>query len=112
MINRLPDAARARVAAQVLISPDPEAVFEVKVGDWFGAAHHEGVIAIGPEIVKTKVPVICVHGDEEGTDSFCQTLIGKPNVRQLVLPGGHHYDGDYDKLGAGIAGALPGRILK
>ena len=62
-----------------------------------------------PEIAQAKVPVICVHGDEEGDDSFCQTLAGKPNVRQLVLPGGHHYNGDYDKLGAGIAGSLPAR---
>lgn len=109
VINRLPEAARARVAAQVLISPDAEAVFEIHVGDWFGNTHHEGAIPITPEIAKTKVPVICVHGDEEGADSFCQTLLGKPNVRQLALPGGHHYNGDYDKLGAGIAAALPAK---
>jgi type IV secretory pathway VirJ component len=109
VINRLPDAAQSRVSAQVLISPDPEAVFEVKVGDWFGSAHHEGTIPIAPEIAKTKVPVICVHGDEEGAESFCQQLIGKPNVTQLALPGGHHYDGDYDKLGAAIMGSLPAR---
>lgn len=108
-INRLPEAARTRVAAQVLISPDPEAVFEIHVGDWFGNTHHEGAIPITPEIAKTKVPVICVHGDEEGADSFCQALAAKPNVRLLALPGGHHYNGDYDKLGAGIAGALPAR---
>ena len=107
LINRLPDAARARVAAQVLISPDAEAVFEIHVGDWFGSTHHEGAMPILPEIAKTKVPVICVHGAEEGEDSFCLKLAGKPNVRQLELPGGHHYNGDYDKLGAGIAGALP-----
>ena len=106
VVNRVPDAARARIAAQVLISPDPEAVFEIHVGDWFGSTQHEGAIPILPEIGKTKVPVICVHGDEED-DSFCKTLLGKPNVRELVLPGGHHYNGDYDKLGAGIAGALP-----
>jgi type IV secretory pathway VirJ component len=107
VINRMPDAARTRVAAQVLISPDPEAVFEVHMGDWFGSTHHEGAIAITPEIARTKVPVICVHGDEEGADSFCQTLIGKANVRQLLLSGGHHYNGDYDKLGAAIVAALP-----
>jgi type IV secretory pathway VirJ component len=109
VINRLPDAALRRVAAQVLISPDPEAVFEVKVGDWFGSAHHEGAIPVAPEIAKTKVPVICVHGDEEGADSLCQILAGKPNVRQLELPGGHHYNGDYDKLGASIVASLPVR---
>jgi type IV secretory pathway VirJ component len=109
LINRLPDAARERVAAQVLISPDAEAVFEIHVGDWFGSTHHEGAIPILPEIAKTKVPVICVHGAEEGADSFCLQLAGKPNVRQLELPGGHHYNGDYDRLGAGIAGSLPSR---
>ena len=107
VINRLPDAARTRVSAQVLLSPDPEAVFEVHVGDWFGSTHHEGAIAVAPEINRTKVPVICVHGDEEGADSFCVTLTGKPNVRQLMLSGGHHYNGDYDKLGAAIANNLP-----
>jgi type IV secretory pathway VirJ component len=108
VINRAPDAARARIAAQVLISPDPEAVFEIHVGDWFGSTQHEGALPILPEIAKTKVPVICVHGDEED-DSFCKALVGRANLRELVLRGGHHYNGDYDKLGAGIAGALPAK---
>ena len=107
LVNRLPDSARERVAAQVLISPDAEAVFEIHVGDWFGSTQHEGAIPILPDIAKTKVPVICVHGVDEGADSFCQMLAGKPNVRQLELPGGHHYNGDYDKLGASIYKALP-----
>ncbi|HEX7915427.1 AcvB/VirJ family lysyl-phosphatidylglycerol hydrolase [Rudaea sp.] len=109
VVNRVADAARARIAAQVLISPDPEAVFEIHVGDWFGSTHHEGAIAIAPEIADTKVPVICVHGAEEGADSFCATLVGKPNVTDVSLPGGHHYDGDYDALGKAIATELPAR---
>jgi len=109
VVNRVADAARARIAAQVLISPDPEAVFEIHVGDWFGSTHHEGAIAITPEIADTKVPVICVHGAEEGADSFCATLVGKPNVTDVSLPGGHHYDGDYEALGARIAASLPPR---
>ena len=109
LINRLPEAARARVAAQVLISPDDEAVFEIHVGDWFGSTHHEGAIAVLPEIRSTKVPVVCVHGSEEGADSFCLKLAALPNVHQLELPGGHHYKGDYDKLGASIYAALPKR---
>jgi type IV secretory pathway VirJ component len=106
VINRLPDAARQRIAAQVLISPDPEAVFEIHVGDWFGSTQHKGAIPVTPEIAKTAVPVICVHGDEEPADSFCRTLVGRPNVHELVLPGGHHYNGDYDKLGASIVASL------
>jgi type IV secretory pathway VirJ component len=106
VINRVPEAARTRVAAQVLISPDPEAVFEIHVGDWFGSTQHEGAIAILPEIAKTVVPVTCVHGNEED-DSFCFKIAHLPKVKLLELPGGHHYNGDYDKLGAGIAGSLP-----
>jgi len=55
------------------------------------------------------VPVICVHGADEGEDSFCAKLAGKANVRQLELPGGHHYNGDYDALGERIAASLPAR---
>jgi type IV secretory pathway VirJ component len=106
VVNRVADAARSRIAVQVLISPDSDAVFEIHVGDWFGSTHHEGAIPIAPELAKSKVPAICVHGNDED-DSYCLTLNAKPNVRPLGLPGGHHYNGDYDKLGAGIAAALP-----
>jgi type IV secretory pathway VirJ component len=107
VVNRLPPAAASRVMAQVLISPDPEAVFEIHVGDWFGSTHHEGALPITPEIDKTKVPVICVNGADEGTDAFCPTIANKPLVKLLTLPGAHHYNGDYDKLGASIVNALP-----
>jgi type IV secretory pathway VirJ component len=109
VINRVPAAARARIKAQVLISPDDEAVFEIHVGDWFGSTHHDGAIPIAPEIANTKVPVICVHGADEGADSFCAKLAGQPNVTDVSLPGGHHYDGDYDALGASIATSLRAR---
>ena len=110
VVNRVADAARTRIAAQVLISPDEEAVFEIHVGDWFGSTHHEGAIPIAPEIANTKVPVICVHGADEGADSFCAILNGKPNVQDVSLPGGHHYNGDYDALGERIAASLPARV--
>jgi type IV secretory pathway VirJ component len=109
VVNRLADTARARIAAQVLISPDAEAVFEIHVGDWFGSTHHDGAIAIAPEIASTNVPVICVHGADEGADSFCAMLSGQPNVKDVALPGGHHYNGDYDALGERIAASLPAR---
>ena len=108
LVNRLPESARKRIAAQVLISPDDEAVFEIHVGDWFGSTAHKGAIAVAPEIAKTQVPVICVHGADED-DSFCKQIVRNSNVRELVLPGAHHYNGDYDKLGAAIVTALPAK---
>ena len=109
VVNRLPSAAQSRVAAQVLISPDPEAVFEIHVGDWFGSTHHEGAIPIMSEIDKTKVPVICVNGADEGAGAFCPKIAGKPMVKLLTSPGAHHYNGDYDKLGASIVASLPAK---
>jgi type IV secretory pathway VirJ component len=107
VVNRLPAAARAKIKAQVLISPDDEAVFEIHVGDWFGSTHHEGALPLAPEVASTMVPVICVHGADEGADSFCAKIKGRPNVKDVEMPGGHHYDGDYDALGASIAASLP-----
>jgi type IV secretory pathway VirJ component len=112
VVNRLPDAARARISAQVLISPDAEAVFEIHVGDWFGSTHHDGAVPLAPEIASSKVPVICVHGEEEGADSFCPSIKGQANVQDLALPGAHHYNGDYDALGASIVASLPARAAR
>jgi hypothetical protein len=79
--------ARERIAAQVLISPDAEAVFEIHVGDWFGSTQHEGAINIAGHRQDEGAGDL-VHGADEGADSFCQALAGKPNVRQLDYPAG------------------------
>jgi len=105
IINRLPTELRKRVQGGVMISPDDEAVFEIHVGDWFGSTHHDGALPIGPEIAASKVPLVCVHGADED-DSFCLKP-APPHMRVVALPGGHHYDGDYDKLGALIVKSLP-----
>lgn len=96
VLNRLPDDARAKIDLQFMISPDDEAVFEIKVGDWFGGAHHDGALPIAPELAQTNVPAFCLHGDDED-DSPCPKLGEK--VTALSLPGGHHYDGDYAAIG-------------
>ena len=106
-INRAAAAARARIAAGVMISPDAEAVFEIHVGDWFGSTHHEGALPLAAEVANTKVTLLCVHGDEEGADSFCPSQAGKPKLTEIVLPGGHHYNGDYATLATRIAASLP-----
>lgn len=103
VVNRLPDAERARVDAGVMISPDDEAVFEIHVGDWFGSTRHDEALPLGPEIARSAVPLVCVHGADED-DSFC---LKAARVHAVALPGGHHYDGDYAALGAAIVANLP-----
>lgn len=104
VLNRLPDDLRRRVRGGVMISPDDEAVFEIHVGDWFGSTHHDEAIPIGPEIAASKVPLLCVHGADED-DSPCR--VPQPTMRVASLPGGHHYDGDYEALGALVVRELP-----
>lgn len=104
LINRLPAVLAARIDMGVMISPDPEAVFEIRIGDWFGGAHHEGGVPVMPEILKSPTPILCVHGNDED-DSFCREAKA-PTLRVQGFPGGHHYDGNYQGLGDLIVGAL------
>ncbi|MFO1507025.1 MAG: AcvB/VirJ family lysyl-phosphatidylglycerol hydrolase [Lysobacterales bacterium] len=106
IVNRLPPAAQARVVGGVMISPDDAAVFEIHVGDWFGSTKHDDALPIGPEIASSPVPLVCVHGATED-DSYCLKLAGT-KVHVVSLPGGHHYNGRYDALGALVADNLPG----
>jgi type IV secretory pathway VirJ component len=107
--NRLPHAARSRVQGGVMISPDDSAVFEIHVGDWFGSTLHDDALPLGPEIARSELPLVCVHGADED-DSFC--LKPQPaKLRIVALPGGHHYDGDYGALGRAILANLPAPAL-
>lgn len=105
MVNRLPAELAARTVAGVMISPDPDAVFEIKVGDWFGGGQHDGSLPVKPEIAKSPIPITCIHGADED-DSFCPAFTAA-RFQTRSLPGGHHYDGDYDALGRVILDVLP-----
>ncbi|MEO7148964.1 MAG: AcvB/VirJ family lysyl-phosphatidylglycerol hydrolase [Rhodanobacteraceae bacterium] len=104
--NRLTDAQRTRIAGGVMISPDDSAVFEIKVGDWFGNVKQADALPLAPEVAHAKIPLVCVSGITE-SDAWCPVAAKLRAVRVVQLPGGHHYDGDYDKLGAAILDALP-----
>ncbi|MEO6075522.1 MAG: AcvB/VirJ family lysyl-phosphatidylglycerol hydrolase, partial [Dokdonella sp.] len=71
-------------------------VFEIKVGDWFGGGQHEGTLAVQPEIERSAIRIVCIDGKDED-DSFCPGFHA-PQFRSVSLPGGHHYNGDYDLL--------------
>jgi type IV secretory pathway VirJ component len=54
----------------------------------------------------------CIYGAEE-EDSPCRTL-GKARIEAIELPGGHHFNGDYERVAravlqvAGAGGHNPG----
>jgi type IV secretory pathway VirJ component len=99
MENRLPDESRSLVKATALIALSDEAFFEFHVSHWLGAP--TGGLPTAPEVTSGRMgPVACVYGKDE-TDSPCRKLHGA-GLRAIVLPGGHHFDGDY----AGVAQAI------
>ena len=104
VINRLPPALQTKLDGGVMISPDPDAVFEIKVGDWFGGGSHDGTVAVQPEIQSSRVPIVCIYGKDED-DSFCPAFQAR-HFRSINLPGGHHYNGDYDTLGRTVIESL------
>ncbi|WP_449575608.1 virulence factor family protein [Methylibium petroleiphilum] len=102
-INRLPARTRASVQLTALLGLGQKAAFEFHVTHWIGAS---GDRPIAPEAQKLSAAgTLCIHGSDE-RDSLCPQLAPK-HVRALVLPGGHHFGGDYDALAGRILEAVP-----
>ncbi|MEO8366433.1 MAG: AcvB/VirJ family lysyl-phosphatidylglycerol hydrolase [Pseudoxanthomonas sp.] len=93
-VNRLPAATRAMVAQTVLMGLGDNASFEFHLANWIGK---DDGLPIMPEVRKLKeADTLCVYGDDDD-DSICPK-IPPGHVHVQVLPGGHHFDGAYDKL--------------
>ncbi|MEP6882656.1 MAG: AcvB/VirJ family lysyl-phosphatidylglycerol hydrolase [Dokdonella sp.] len=97
LINRLPSGLRQKVDSGIMISPDSEAAFEIHIGDWLGNTHDKDALPVLPDISRSTVPLVCIHGVDED-DSFCKPGLDA-KLRVLTLPGGHHYDGNFGELG-------------
>jgi type IV secretory pathway VirJ component len=95
LVSRLPAELRARVALVALLGPSTEASFEFHVTEWLGRGPR-GQPTV-PEIERlAPTPVLCVRGEDD-PDSACAAVRG-PAVRVRMLPGGHHFGGDYGRL--------------
>jgi type IV secretory pathway VirJ component len=95
VVNRLSSATRSRVQQVALLAPAQRAVFEFHLASWL-RVEEEGQPLL-PEMRKlTETAVLCVYGvDEE--NSPCPR-VPLPHVRAIGLSGGHHFDGDYERL--------------
>jgi type IV secretory pathway VirJ component len=106
LLNRLAGDARARVVSTALLGLSSDAFFEFHVGQWVGAA--EGGLAVAPEMRRLKgANITCIYGKEE-TDSLCRALSADV-AHRAELGGGHHFGGDYQRLGELILGTIPAR---
>ena len=108
MAGRMSRATRNKLALVAMLGPGTHTEFEFRLSNWLTEENRPEGHAMIPEMPKlAKTPVLLVCGsEEEGT--LCQNYQA-PNVKNLILPGGHHFDKRYPEIalailrGAGIA---------
>ncbi|MGE0584308.1 MAG: virulence factor family protein [Flavobacteriaceae bacterium] len=91
----LPAGIQSSVRAIVLLSPETSTGFSISVTGWLGlqSGDHDVVDAVA------KLPagkVHCLYGKDEDDSACTSPALSKTNV--LALDGGHHFDGDYERL--------------
>ncbi len=94
--NHLPETDRKDVNLIVLLALGKAADFEIHVSGWLGKSSTG--FPILPEL--NRIPgkkVLCIYGQEEKDDTAC-TEYSAPGAQVVQLPGGHHFDHNYQKL--------------
>ena len=103
-VNRLPPASRRLILTTTLLGLGRKAAFEFHLANWVGPTQG---LPILPEYRQLSgARTLCVFGAGD-KDSLCADLpAGTPGI--IGLPGGHHFDGDYEGL-AGLVLKFAGR---
>jgi type IV secretory pathway VirJ component len=97
LASRLPAETRSRLGGVVLLGPSERASFAFHLSSWLGGGG-DPAFPVRPELRRLAgLAVTCVRegGDRE---SPCAADPSVP-VHVVTLPGGHHFGGDYERLG-------------
>jgi type IV secretory pathway VirJ component len=105
MASRLPPETLDRVSGLVLLGPSMTAKFEFHLTDWIGGSGSKKGEPVLPEVEKIAgTKILCMAGAEEA-DSLCLKL-DRRKFRVEILSGGHHFGGEYERIGRLIAGEM------
>ena len=100
LASRLPAELRSTVQLIALLGPVRTTDFEFHLTDWLGG-NDPTALPIAPEVEKLRdLRLLCVQGEQED-DSLCPTL-DATLAHRFVLPGAHHFGGDYGVIAARI----------
>lgn len=95
VVNRLPAATRAHLTLAVMMGLGKKADFQFHLSNWV-ISTNDGP-PIPAEVAKLPAGIgMCIYGADE-TDSACPGLDAH-QVKLVKLAGGHHFDGNYDRL--------------
>jgi type IV secretory pathway VirJ component len=108
--TRLPADLQAGIDVVSLIGLSTGADFEIRVVGWIGAPPSAKALPIPPELARVPAGhVQCIYGADDAEGSACPDLAGTA-ADVVRLPGGHHFDGDYERLTRRILAAWRARI--
>ncbi|MEW6390554.1 MAG: AcvB/VirJ family lysyl-phosphatidylglycerol hydrolase [Pseudomonadota bacterium] len=100
IIPKLPGDVRAQISRVVLIGTGPDGDLRFHPVSWLNLAPRDS-FPVAPAIAALKdVKITCVYGDKERRD-ICPDL-PDDKVAKIRLPGGHHFNGDYGRLGDAV----------
>ena len=101
MAGRMSDATKDKLAVVAMLGPGTHADFEFHLSNWLTTENVPEGAPMIPEMQKlSKTQVLLVCGsEEEGT--LCQNYQA-PNVKSMVLPGGHHFNNEYNHIAFSI----------
>ncbi|NTF44192.1 AcvB/VirJ family lysyl-phosphatidylglycerol hydrolase [Rhizobium rhizogenes] len=110
--NRLSPEQKAKVGAISLLSLSHKVDYVISLAGWLGFQTEgkggnpvDDVRSIRPEIIQ------CVYGKDDDHDNACPAL-RRTGIKVIGMPGGHHFDGDYDRLAKYILAGLKTHTAK
>ena len=97
-------------AGLILISPGSSASFEVSMLDWLRTKEKTTPYKVVDHARALEgLPTFCAAGEKD-QESICAALRGEEQRDIVLLPGAHHFSGQYEKVGDAAA-AFVERIL-
>ncbi|MEO6917756.1 MAG: AcvB/VirJ family lysyl-phosphatidylglycerol hydrolase [Collimonas sp.] len=102
VVNRLSQATLSSVPLVAMMGLGKKADFQFHMTNWVSSSN-DG-LPIPPEVARLPAGLaMCIYGSEE-TDTSCPVL-DAGRVKLLKLTGGHHFDGNYERLAGMILDA-------
>ncbi|WP_312340278.1 AcvB/VirJ family lysyl-phosphatidylglycerol hydrolase [Sphingobacterium sp.] len=100
--NRLPEKLKKATTGLFLLSPDDRADFEIHVTDMLSFGNRSEPYDVVAELKKVSLRKLCIFG--AGEDSGIEAKFRNTGALVEILPGGHHFDNDYEAIVAKITG--------
>jgi type IV secretory pathway VirJ component len=104
--QNLDPASRAKVSHVIFLGLGETAALEITVGGWVGVTPAEALPTLPAARSISGAHIMCFYGVDEGSKA-CPAL-ATYGAEVVPLPGGHHFDGAYQK----VADLILARITK